>query len=174
MNTENTANIIASLALGISALTALIQIVIYSQEWRAILSFQNIKISLKIDETKKQYYVDFCLNFLNVGKCVLEYKMKKLSIYKDGLRLPDVDEISKGSVVGVSQQVSFIRYYIQNMNNQENNESTFTFPKFKIDFDMEYRKLRWLSCKRKMEYEIVAEFDGINDYRVLYKKTIAT
>lgn len=62
--------VIAGLALILSCVTVLIQINVYSQEWRPMLSFTACNVWAQIDKNKRSITQHYDLVLRNVNKCV--------------------------------------------------------------------------------------------------------
>ena len=174
MTSEVIANIMTALALILSATAILIQIKVYSQEWRLILTYQSLQIHKIIDENTKTGTIDIVLYFENSGKCPLKYEMKNLQVFFNGMKQPDVDETLTGSVVGVGQTVTYNRFYSKPIVMEENGEVVpFTPNTVKLKFDLEYSKITKRSKKHFMNYVVDANVSG-DGYRSLFHTTLAT
>lgn len=174
MTSEVIANILTALALILSATAIIIQIKVYSQEWRPILTYQNLQIHKIVDENSKTGTIDIVLYFENSGKCPLKYEMKNLQVYFNGMKQADVDETSTGSVVGVGQTVTYNRFYSKAIEMNENGEVVpFAPNNVKLKFNLEYSKISKRSKKYFMNYVVDANVSG-NGYRSLFHTTLAT
>lgn len=142
--------IIAFIALIISLITAIIQIKTQLAQMRPYLSFRCTEIKYFNESST----LDFNLVLDNVGKCVLLYEVKNLEIYISGVKQNDVDEHSRGSVIGVNATGFFNRHYKYQYSFTP--DGTIILPNCKILFEIQYNKIN--EKKRyKMNYEIEIE-----------------
>lgn len=172
MTAEEITNYLTASALILSAIAIFIQVRVYSQEWRPILTYKSLQIQTVVDTNSKTGTTDIVLYFDNSGKCPLKYEMKNLQVYFNGMKQPDVDETSTGSVVGVGQTVTYNRFYRKPI---EINGEVIPFAPstVKLKYDLEYSKISKRSKKYFINYVIDANVSG-NSYRSLFHTTLAT
>lgn len=107
----NWTSVVAFSAFILSLVTAYIQISVHHQELRPYLSFYGSSGKVRINQQTGDASIDIFLNFKNAGKCVLQYNITQLDYFIQGIKQPNVDEKSKGSIIGVNSECSFNRYY---------------------------------------------------------------
>ncbi|UOO37284.1 hypothetical protein IZU99_08480 [Oscillospiraceae bacterium CM] len=181
---EVVAIIISSIALIVSIIVAMLQIIAYSQEWRPVLSFVNVDTFVQDNPSAGIATIDYNINFTNSGKSQIQYEMKEFEIFWNDIQQSNVAEKSKGSVVGVGQKNAFNRHYTfgytnistlstQSLTNSQPPEFNLIIPKTKIIFKLEYHKIGQPKKKYYLDYELFIEYNN-NYTRMLLGKSIAT
>ena len=166
-------NLITLAALAVALITAIIQIRIQYREWRPYLSFTGMNGIVKIFIDTGLAGIDFILNLKNVGKCVLYYNVIQFDIFINGVKAPDVELSSEGSVIGVNSDATYSKFFNGILQYKVGlAPEQYTPPNHKIIFTIEYYRADKQRKKYKLSYEMSFEVEnGVQ--RMFYGKTFA-
>lgn len=151
---------VAVLAFFISVIVAWLQIDSQRREWRPILAYDSTVTTFKSEDVDPILYIDYEINYDNVGKVPLVYRMTYLEIFIDGNKMEvDYDESSKGAVIAPGHKGSFTigTRFIK----EEHSEwlEKLTPPKVRIKFKTEYASVTNKKSKYHLEYDLETTFE---------------